>query len=123
EENVQQYMLFPVWSSGSKNPQNSDGDAAFEVKEPEFKGKKPESKVHVSPSSSAQSTKHYDKTKREDKVVPSQRSIMTRPRERLKVNAAGSLVPTVGKISSNSTNTFSAAGPSNTADSPMHGRS
>nr|GEV57052.1 hypothetical protein [Tanacetum cinerariifolium] len=27
EENVQQYVLFPVWSSGFTNPQNTDGDA------------------------------------------------------------------------------------------------
>nr|GEY07729.1 hypothetical protein [Tanacetum cinerariifolium] len=67
EENVQQYVLFPVWSSGSTNPQNTDGDAAFEVKEPEFEGRKPQSKVHVSPSSSAQTTKHDDKTNREVK--------------------------------------------------------
>nr|GEY77112.1 ribonuclease H-like domain-containing protein [Tanacetum cinerariifolium] len=31
EENVQQYVLFPLWSSGSKNPQNTDDDAAFGV--------------------------------------------------------------------------------------------
>nr|GEV06581.1 hypothetical protein [Tanacetum cinerariifolium] len=67
EENVLQYVLFPVWSFGSNNPQNTDGDAAFEVKEPEFEGRKPESEVNVSSSSSA-----------------SQRSMMTRPRERLK---------------------------------------
>nr|GEV76910.1 hypothetical protein [Tanacetum cinerariifolium] len=36
------------------------------------------------------------------------------------VNAAGTLVPTVGKISPNSTNTFSDAGPSNAAASPTH---
>nr|GEV52970.1 retrovirus-related Pol polyprotein from transposon TNT 1-94 [Tanacetum cinerariifolium] len=36
-------------------------------KEPEFKGRKPESEVNVSPSSSAQSKKHDDKTKREAK--------------------------------------------------------
>nr|GEY04581.1 putative ribonuclease H-like domain-containing protein [Tanacetum cinerariifolium] len=70
---------------------NTDGDAAFEVKEPEFKGRKPESEVHVSPSSSAQSQKHNDKTKREAKG---------------KIHA-------VGQISTKSTNTFSAAGPSN----------
>nr|GFD55517.1 hypothetical protein [Tanacetum cinerariifolium] len=64
EENVQQYVFFPVWSSGSNNPQNTDGDAGFEVKEPEFKGRKPQSKVHVSLSNSAQSKKHDDKTKR-----------------------------------------------------------
>nr|GFD25961.1 hypothetical protein [Tanacetum cinerariifolium] len=44
----------------SKDPQNTDDDATFEVKEPE-------SEVHVSPSSSAKTKKHNDKTKREDK--------------------------------------------------------
>nr|GEV55393.1 hypothetical protein [Tanacetum cinerariifolium] len=38
EEIVQQYVLFPVWSSGSINPQNTDGDAAFDKKEPKFEG-------------------------------------------------------------------------------------
>nr|GEX82376.1 ribonuclease H-like domain-containing protein [Tanacetum cinerariifolium] len=60
EENIQQYVLFPLWSSGSKDPQNTDDDVTFEVKEPE-------SKVHVSPSSSAKTKKHDDKTKREAK--------------------------------------------------------
>nr|GEZ44133.1 hypothetical protein [Tanacetum cinerariifolium] len=64
EENVQQYVLFPLWSFGSKDPQNTDIDATFEVKEPEFKVEKPESKVHVSPSNSAKTKKHVDKTKR-----------------------------------------------------------
>nr|GEV97590.1 hypothetical protein [Tanacetum cinerariifolium] len=36
EDNVQQYVLFPLRSSGSKNPQNTDDDAVFKVKEPEF---------------------------------------------------------------------------------------
>nr|GEX22927.1 putative ribonuclease H-like domain-containing protein [Tanacetum cinerariifolium] len=44
-------VLFPVWSSGSTNPQNTDGDAAFDGKEPEFDAKKHESEVNVSPSS------------------------------------------------------------------------
>nr|GFB73917.1 retrovirus-related Pol polyprotein from transposon TNT 1-94 [Tanacetum cinerariifolium] len=56
EDNVQQYVLFPLWSSGSKNPQNTDDDT-------NIGGEKPESKVHVSPSSSAQTKKHDDKTK------------------------------------------------------------
>nr|GEV49428.1 ribonuclease H-like domain-containing protein [Tanacetum cinerariifolium] len=38
-------------------------------------------------------------------------------------NAAGTLVPAVGQLSPNSTNTFSAAGPSNAASSPTHGKS
>nr|GEY63381.1 putative ribonuclease H-like domain-containing protein [Tanacetum cinerariifolium] len=33
--NVQQYVLLPLWSSGSKDPQNIDADATFEVNEPE----------------------------------------------------------------------------------------
>nr|GEU55818.1 retrovirus-related Pol polyprotein from transposon TNT 1-94 [Tanacetum cinerariifolium] len=36
EENVQQYVLFPLWSFGSKDPQNTDEAVTFEVKEPEF---------------------------------------------------------------------------------------
>nr|GEY27579.1 hypothetical protein [Tanacetum cinerariifolium] len=48
EENIQQYVLFPVWSSGSTNPQNTDGNAAFEVNEPEFERRKTQSEVHVS---------------------------------------------------------------------------
>nr|GEU84290.1 hypothetical protein [Tanacetum cinerariifolium] len=68
------------------------------VKELEFEVKEPESEVHVSPSSSANTKKHDDKTKREAKV------------------------PTVGQISTNSTNTFSDAGPSNAVVSPTHGK-
>nr|GEW08897.1 putative ribonuclease H-like domain-containing protein [Tanacetum cinerariifolium] len=67
EETDQQYVLFPVWSSGSTNPQNTNGDDAFDEKEPEYDEKKPESEVNVSPSSSAQSKKHDDKTKKEAK--------------------------------------------------------
>nr|GEU32950.1 uncharacterized mitochondrial protein AtMg00810-like [Tanacetum cinerariifolium] len=96
EDSVQQYVLFHVWSSGSTNPQNTDDDDAFEVEEPEFKGRKPESEVHVSPSSGA----HINE-----------------------VNAVDSLISAVGQISTNNTNTFSAAGPSNAAVSPTHGKS
>nr|GEZ48319.1 hypothetical protein [Tanacetum cinerariifolium] len=48
KDNVQQYMIFLLWSSGSTNPPYTDGDAAFGCKELEFEGRKPESKVHVS---------------------------------------------------------------------------
>nr|GEV87099.1 putative ribonuclease H-like domain-containing protein [Tanacetum cinerariifolium] len=101
EESDQQYVLFPVWSSNSTNPQNTDGEVAFDEKEPEFEGRKPESEVNVSPSSSAQTKKHDNKTKRE---------------------AKGKIL-TVGQLSPNNTNTFSAAGPSNAAASPTHGKS
>nr|GEW96257.1 hypothetical protein [Tanacetum cinerariifolium]GEW96298.1 hypothetical protein [Tanacetum cinerariifolium] len=116
----QQCVLFPVWSSGSTNPQNTDGDAAFDGKEPKFDEKKPESEVNVSPSSSAQSRKQDDKTKKDDKGKSPIESF-TRYRDLSakfedysnnninKVNADGILVPTVGQISPNSTNTFSIA--------------
>nr|GEU34567.1 hypothetical protein [Tanacetum cinerariifolium] len=74
-----------------------------EVKEPEFKVEKPESEVHISPSSSTKTKKHDDKTKREAKG---------------KSLVEFTPVPTIGQITTNSTNTFSAAGPSNTTVSP-----
>nr|GEV81098.1 reverse transcriptase domain-containing protein [Tanacetum cinerariifolium] len=46
---------------------NTNGDVAFNGKEPNFDEKKPESKVNVSPSSSAQSRKQDDKTKKKAK--------------------------------------------------------
>nr|GFD51809.1 hypothetical protein [Tanacetum cinerariifolium] len=39
------------------------------------------------------------------------------------VNTAGTIVHTVGQNSSNNTNPFSVAGPSNTTASPTHGKS
>nr|GFA97791.1 retrovirus-related Pol polyprotein from transposon TNT 1-94 [Tanacetum cinerariifolium] len=67
EEINQQYVLFPVWSFGSTNHQNYDGDASFDGKEHDFDAKKPESDVILSRSSSAQSRKQDDKTKKEAK--------------------------------------------------------
>nr|GEU45081.1 putative ribonuclease H-like domain-containing protein [Tanacetum cinerariifolium] len=90
EGNVQQYVLFPLWSTGSKDPQNTDVDATFDVKEPE-------SAVHVSLSSCDKTKKHDDKTKREAKG----KSPIDTP------------VTAVGPNSTNITNTFSAAGPFN----------
>nr|GEZ41902.1 hypothetical protein [Tanacetum cinerariifolium] len=96
---------------------NTDGDATFEVKEHEFKGRKHESKIHISPSRSAQKKKHDDKTKREAKGKShvesstgygnlsanfedfSDNSIN-------EVNAADTSVPAVGRIFTNSTNIF-----------------
>nr|GFD46104.1 hypothetical protein [Tanacetum cinerariifolium] len=60
DEFVQQYVLLPLWSTSFKDPQNTDVDAAFDVKESE-------SKVYVSPSSSDKTKKHDEKTKREAK--------------------------------------------------------
>nr|GEU58987.1 hypothetical protein [Tanacetum cinerariifolium] len=115
-------------------PHNTDDDATFEVKEPEFEGKNPESKVHVSPSNSAKTKKHDDKTTKEAKgKSPVQLSIgFQNLNDKFEdfsdnsineVNVAGISVPVVGQISTNSTNTFSAAGPSNTVVSPTHEKS
>nr|GEV49381.1 putative ribonuclease H-like domain-containing protein [Tanacetum cinerariifolium] len=113
EESIQQYVLFAIWSFGSTNPQNTDGDAAFNEKEPEFEGRKPESEVN-----------HDDKTKREAKgksLVESStgyRNLSAKFKDlsdnRInKDNTVGTLVPAVGQLSPNNTNTFSTAGPSN----------
>nr|GEW97607.1 ribonuclease H-like domain-containing protein [Tanacetum cinerariifolium] len=113
---------------------NTDGDASFKVKEPEFEGRKPQSKVYVSPSSSAQTKEHDDKTKREAKGKSHiESSIGYRNLSEEfeyfsdnsinEVNAVDSLVPAIGKISTNNTNTFSAVGPSNVVVSPPHGKS
>nr|GEX42587.1 hypothetical protein [Tanacetum cinerariifolium] len=97
DENVQQYVLFPLWSFGSKDPRNTDDDTIFEVKENEFEVEKPESEVHVSLSSKFED--FSDNSTNE-------------------VNAASTPVLAVGQKSTNSTNTFSAVGPSNTIVSP-----
>nr|GFA98611.1 retrovirus-related Pol polyprotein from transposon TNT 1-94 [Tanacetum cinerariifolium] len=93
EEYEQQYVLFPVWSSGSTNPQNTDGDAAFDEKEPEFEGKKPD----------AEFEDFSNNIINED-------------------NAAGTLVHAVGQLPPDNTNIFSVAGPSNATASPTHGK-
>nr|GEW62368.1 putative ribonuclease H-like domain-containing protein [Tanacetum cinerariifolium] len=109
DEINQQYVLFPVWSSGSTNPQNYDGDDAFDGKEHNFVAKKPESEVIISPSSSAQSRKQDDMTKKEAKgkspieSFKGYRDLSTEfedcsDNSSNEVNAAGSIVPTVGQI-------------------------
>nr|GEW09019.1 copia protein [Tanacetum cinerariifolium] len=55
------------YSVSIKAFRKTNEDVAFDEKEPEFDEKKHESKVNVSPSSSAQSKKYDDKTKREAK--------------------------------------------------------
>nr|GEY72930.1 uncharacterized mitochondrial protein AtMg00810-like [Tanacetum cinerariifolium] len=88
---TQQYVLLPLWSTGSKDPQNIDADAAFDVQENK-------SEVHVSPSNSDKPKNHDDKTKREAKGKKS--------------------FTAVGPNSTNSTNSFNAASPFDNAVSP-----
>nr|GEU96533.1 ribonuclease H-like domain-containing protein [Tanacetum cinerariifolium] len=131
EEATQQYMLFPVWSTGSSNPQNKEGDAAFDGKEHD--AEKPESVVNLSPSSSALSGEQDDIKKKDKGKSPVK--YFTRNRDfnadfedysedsHNNVSADGPIVPTVGQNYFNNTNPISAAGPSNTNTSPTHGKS
>nr|GEV01061.1 putative ribonuclease H-like domain-containing protein [Tanacetum cinerariifolium] len=129
---------FRVFNSRTRIAQetlhNTDGDAAFDEKEPEFNEKKHETEVNVSPSSSAQSKKHDDKTKREAKgkshveSFTGYRNLSAEFEDFFdnninEDNVAGTLVPAVGQISPNSTNTFSVDGTSNVTASPTHGKS
>nr|GEU80911.1 hypothetical protein [Tanacetum cinerariifolium] len=58
--NAQQYVLLPLWSTGSQDPHNTYPNVAFEFKENE-------NEVHVSPSSSDKPKKHDEKAKIEAK--------------------------------------------------------
>nr|GEU86914.1 uncharacterized mitochondrial protein AtMg00810-like [Tanacetum cinerariifolium] len=132
-------LHIPFWAEAVNTAcyvqnKNTDGDAAFKDKEHEFKGRKPESEIHVSPSSSALTNKHDDKTKREAKgkslveLSTGYRNLSAEFKDFSnnsinEVNVAGSLVPAVRQISTNSTNTFSVPHPLNTAVSPTHGKS
>nr|GEV16811.1 hypothetical protein [Tanacetum cinerariifolium] len=51
EEANQQYMIFPVWSTGSTNPQNKEGDATFDGKEHDFEDFSEDSSNDVSTAS------------------------------------------------------------------------
>nr|GEX87751.1 putative ribonuclease H-like domain-containing protein [Tanacetum cinerariifolium] len=134
EEINQQYVLFLMWSSGSTNPHNNDEDAAFDGKGCDFDVKNPKSEVILSPSSSAQSGKQDDKTKKEAKGKSHVESVTgyrdlnaefedCSDNSSNEINDAGSIVPTVGQHSLNSTNTFSAAGLSNVVVSPTYRKS
>nr|GEX03294.1 putative ribonuclease H-like domain-containing protein [Tanacetum cinerariifolium] len=122
EGNVQQYMLLSLWSIGSKDPQNTDVDTTFEVKDLE-------SEFHVSPSSSVKTKEHDDKTRKEAKGKnPIELSTGVRnlseefedfPDNSINgVNAASTPITTVGQNSTHNTNIFSAVGPSKTVVSP-----
>nr|GEU92455.1 hypothetical protein [Tanacetum cinerariifolium] len=85
----------------SADPQNTDDDATFDD-DAAFEVEKPESKVHVSPSSSAKTKKHDDTIKSEAKGK----------------SLVDTSIPAVGQILTNNTKTFIAACLSNTAVSP-----
>nr|GFC49462.1 hypothetical protein [Tanacetum cinerariifolium] len=121
-KSIQQYVLLPLWSTGSQDPQNTKADVAFDVKENK-------NKVHVSPSSSDKPKKHNEKARREAKGK-SPVDLSTRVRDLSdkfkelsvnntnKNNAASAPVTVVGPNPTNNTNTFNAASPSDTTVSP-----
>nr|GEU55516.1 hypothetical protein [Tanacetum cinerariifolium] len=113
---------------------NNNEDAAVVEKKPEFEAKKPESEVIVSSSSIAQSRKQDDMTKKEAKGKSHVESFtgyrdLSAEFENCfdnsinEVNAASTIVHTVGQNSLNNTNTFSVAGLSNAAASLTYGNS
>nr|GEX66771.1 retrovirus-related Pol polyprotein from transposon TNT 1-94 [Tanacetum cinerariifolium] len=113
-------------------PNNAE-DAAFDGKEHDFDVKKPESIVILSPSSSAQSKEQDDKTMKEAKgkshieYFTGYRDLNAEFQDcsensSNEVTTVSSTFPTVGQNSLNSTNTFSAAGPSNTVVNPTYGK-
>nr|GFD16488.1 hypothetical protein [Tanacetum cinerariifolium] len=119
---AQQYVLLPLWSIGSQDPQNTDDDASFDVKENE-------NEVHVSPSGSDKTKKHDDKAKRADKrksLVGSPTGVRDLRAEFEeffvnninRVNAASAPVTAAGPNPTNNTNSFNTASPSDTAVSP-----
>nr|GFB12723.1 ribonuclease H-like domain, reverse transcriptase, RNA-dependent DNA polymerase [Tanacetum cinerariifolium] len=84
-------------------------DAAFDGKEHDFDAKKPGSEVILSPS------RRYRDLSAEFEDCSDNSSN--------EVNAGGTIVPTVRRNSSNSTNPFSDDGPSYTTASPTYGKS
>nr|GEU81060.1 retrovirus-related Pol polyprotein from transposon TNT 1-94 [Tanacetum cinerariifolium] len=102
EEVTQTYVLFPVWSAGFTNPQNNEKDALVDKKEHDVDIQKSVSAVIHSSSSKFEECSNNSSNG---------------------VNAASSTVPTFGHNFINITNTFSAAGPSNTAVSPTYVKS
>nr|GEZ85501.1 hypothetical protein [Tanacetum cinerariifolium] len=132
EETAQQYMLFPVWSTGSSKPQNKEGDVAFDGKDHD--AKKPESIVNLFPRSSARSGEQDDMTKKKDKGKSPVEYFIGNidfnadfedysEDSSNNVSATGLIIPTAGQNYSNSTNPISAVVPSNTNTSPTHGKS
>nr|GEW99328.1 putative ribonuclease H-like domain-containing protein [Tanacetum cinerariifolium] len=95
-----QYVLFPVWSTGSSNPQNKEGDFVFDEKE--HNTEKPESVVNLSPS---KIFKDFSEDSSND------------------INAAGPKIPTARQNYSISTNPISVVGPSNSNSILTHGQS
>nr|GEW74305.1 hypothetical protein [Tanacetum cinerariifolium] len=126
EEGTQTYVLFPVLFDGSTNSQNNNKYAHADGKEHDDDIQKYVSPDNHSSSSGAQTRNQGDKTENKDKgkspivTIIGFRDLNAEFEEYNNnnsngVNAASSSVSTAGQISIDSTNDFSAAGPSNAA--------
>nr|GFB06100.1 hypothetical protein [Tanacetum cinerariifolium] len=124
EEGTHTYVLLPVLSDGSTNPKNNK-DAHTDGKEHDDIQKSVSPDIHSS-SCGDQAREKGDKAENKDKgkspvvTIIGFRDLNEEFTECINnssngVNAAGSLVSTVGLNFTNSTNDFSAAGPSNAA--------
>nr|GEY72578.1 hypothetical protein [Tanacetum cinerariifolium] len=118
---AQQYVLLPLWSTSSQDPQNTDDDvvdAAFDVKENE-------NDVHVftNESDKTDNKKHDEKAKRDDKgKIPVDSLIGARDlrvefeefyfNSSNRVNAISAPVNVIGPNTTYSTNNFNTASPS-----------
>nr|GEV86839.1 putative ribonuclease H-like domain-containing protein [Tanacetum cinerariifolium] len=122
---AQQYVLLPLWYTGSQDPQNTYVDAAFDVKENE-------NEVHVSPSRCDKTKKHNDKANKDARgkshvISPIRVRDLRAEFEEFssnntnRVNAASAPVTAAGANPTNSTNNFTTASPSDTAVSPNLG--
>nr|GEZ01942.1 putative ribonuclease H-like domain-containing protein [Tanacetum cinerariifolium] len=126
EEGTQTYVLFPVLSNGSTNAQNNNKDAHVDGKEHDDDIQKSVSLDIHSTSIGAQTKIQGDKTENKDKgkshvvTITGFRDLNAEFEEYNNsssngVNAASYSVSTAGQNSIDSTNDFSAAGPSNAA--------
>nr|GEU87140.1 putative ribonuclease H-like domain-containing protein [Tanacetum cinerariifolium] len=101
EEETQTYVLFPVLFDGSTNPKNNNKDAHTD-------GKEHDDDIQKSVSLDIHSSSCGDQTRKQEFEECINNSSNG-------VNAAGSSVSAAGLNLTNSTNDFSAAGPSNAA--------
>nr|GFA20375.1 retrovirus-related Pol polyprotein from transposon TNT 1-94 [Tanacetum cinerariifolium] len=99
EEGTQTYVLFPVLSDGFTNPKNNNKDALVD-------GKEHDDDIQKSVSPDIHSSRFKDLNAEFEKCNDNSSN---------GVNAASSLVSVAGQNYINSTNDFSAAGPSNAA--------
>nr|GEY59008.1 uncharacterized mitochondrial protein AtMg00810-like [Tanacetum cinerariifolium] len=123
EEVDQEYMLFLVWSTGSTNPHNREGDATIDAV-------KPESTINLSPSSRNRDFNKDFKDYSEDSSNDVSAASPIVPTAGLNysnitnsISATGPIVSATGYNYSNNTNPISAAGPSNSNSSPTHRQS